>query len=83
VNLRKQEDNWKLQETALDRTAWGTGFGRGCGPVAIHYIMMMMTEGGVTASYVMMSTALPACHICSDDGGYAAMLVTLCRLVLH
>jgi len=84
--LKDARRYWKLQEAALDRTAWRTGFGRGYRPVVIYYIMMMimmMTGGGVTASYVMMSTALPACHSCSDDGGYAVMLVTLCRLVLH
>jgi hypothetical protein len=30
---KKTKGYWKLKEEALDRTVWGTRFGRGCGPV--------------------------------------------------
>jgi len=61
-----------LEEEALDRTVWRTGFGRRYGPVAMRYMMMMMmmmmmTGGGVTAPCVMMSTAVPTCHSCSEE----------------
>ena len=32
--LKEARGYWKLKEEAVDRTVWGTGFGRGCGPVA-------------------------------------------------
>jgi len=31
--MKKKIGCWKLKEEALDSTVWGTGFGRGCGPV--------------------------------------------------
>ena len=31
--LNERREYWKLEEEALDRTVWRTGFGRGCGPV--------------------------------------------------
>ena len=31
--LKETRGFWKLKEEAVDRTVWGTGFGRGCGPV--------------------------------------------------
>jgi len=31
--LKETRGYWKLKEEAVDRTVWGTGFGRGCGPV--------------------------------------------------
>jgi len=31
--IRKNRGYWKLEEEALDRTAWRTGLGRDCGPV--------------------------------------------------
>ena len=75
-DLKDARRYWKLQEAALDRTVWRTGLGRRYVPVVTHYMMMimMMTGGGVTAPYVM-STAVR-----NEDGGYAAMLVTLCLL---
>ena len=30
---KEKRGYWKLNEEALDRTVWRTGFGRGCGPV--------------------------------------------------
>jgi len=30
-----------LKGGALDRTHWGTCFGRGCGPVARHYAVLI------------------------------------------
>jgi hypothetical protein len=32
--LHKTRRYWKLKDEALDRTLWGTCFGRGYGPVA-------------------------------------------------
>jgi hypothetical protein len=32
-DLREKRGYCKLKEEALDHTAWGTGFGRGCVPV--------------------------------------------------
>jgi hypothetical protein len=32
-DLREKRIYWKLKEEALDRTLWGTGFGRGYLPV--------------------------------------------------
>jgi hypothetical protein len=32
-NLKEKRRYWKLKEEALDRTLWGTRFGRGYGPV--------------------------------------------------
>jgi hypothetical protein len=31
--LKETRGFWKLKEEAVDSTVWGTGFGRGCGPV--------------------------------------------------
>jgi hypothetical protein len=31
--LKEKRGYWKLKEEALNRTLWGTGFGRGYGPV--------------------------------------------------
>jgi len=33
VDLKEMRGYWKLKEEALDRTAWRTNFGRGCGYV--------------------------------------------------
>ena len=30
--LKETRGCWKLKEKTVDRTVWGTGFGRGCGP---------------------------------------------------
>jgi hypothetical protein len=32
-DLKEKRWSWKLKEEALDRTLWGTSFGRGYGPV--------------------------------------------------
>jgi len=32
-DFMEKRGRWKLKEEALDRTVWGTGFGRGYGPV--------------------------------------------------
>jgi hypothetical protein len=32
-DLKEKRGYWKLKEEALDRTLWGTGVGRGYGPV--------------------------------------------------
>jgi hypothetical protein len=32
VGLEEEIGYWKLEEEALDRAVWRTGFGRGCGP---------------------------------------------------
>jgi hypothetical protein len=32
--IKEKKMNWRLKEEAPDRTVWGTGFGRGYGPVA-------------------------------------------------
>jgi hypothetical protein len=32
-DLKENRRYWKLKEEALDRTQWGTRFGRDCGPV--------------------------------------------------
>jgi len=34
----------KLKYEELDRTVWGTGFGRGCGPVVGHTTGLMNQE---------------------------------------
>ena len=39
-DLKETEGYWKLQEEALDRTVWGTNFGRGCGSVGMTDYMM-------------------------------------------
>jgi hypothetical protein len=33
VDLKEMRGYWKLKEKTSDRTAWRTGFGRGCGYV--------------------------------------------------
>ena len=35
-NLKEKRRSWKFKGEALDRTLWGTRFGRVCGPVAKH-----------------------------------------------
>ena len=32
-DLKEKRGYWKLKQEAIYRTVWGTGFGRGCGPV--------------------------------------------------
>jgi hypothetical protein len=32
-DLKEKRSYWKLNEEALDRSLWRTGFGRECGPV--------------------------------------------------
>jgi len=32
--LKEKRRYWNLEEEALDRSLWRTGFGRGCGPAA-------------------------------------------------
>jgi hypothetical protein len=33
-NPKDKRGYWEFEEEELERTMWGTGFGRGCGPVA-------------------------------------------------
>jgi len=40
-DLKEKRGYWKLEEEALDRTVWRTGFGRGCGPVARQTTVLM------------------------------------------
>jgi len=38
--IKERIGDWKLKESALDRTLWTSRFGRGYGPVVRDYIMM-------------------------------------------
>jgi len=46
-NYKEKKGNWKLKEEALDRTLWGTHFGRGCGPFVMQKTeLIFLTPGG-------------------------------------